>query len=128
MGDQRHNRVLILQLIDNSVTVEHVRLALRVREVLGRLSKQTADLLDLFQRWQHPFVVLQLLYKAVDPVDFLGIPVLLKTVNYEFKTLSRNSTTDLRAAVVENFYVRSQRLVHDVCGHVLTVSQIPQES
>ena len=41
------------------------------------LSEKTADLLDLFESWQHPLVILELFYKPVDPLHLLSVPVLV---------------------------------------------------
>ena len=36
-------------------------------------------------------------------------------------------TAYLRAAVVKDLDVRGEGLVHDLCGHVVAVSQVPQQ-
>lgn len=51
-------------------------------EILWSLSKQTADLSDLFQCRNHPFIIWsQLFNKAIYPLDLLSIPVLKTTSN-----------------------------------------------
>lgn len=73
------------------------------------LCKKLTNLSDLLEGGQDPFFILQFLHEAVDPLHLLSIPVLGTTV-------------------VQDLDVSCQSLVHDVCGHVLTVGQVPQQS
>lgn len=48
-------------------------------EILGGLSKQTADLSNLLQCRNYPLIIgSQLFNEAINPLDLLGIPVLKK--------------------------------------------------